>query len=218
MDALSPGKSLVDKAYDAILNAICAGEFRPGKRLNQDEIAAQLNISRQPVNSAIAMLKSQRFLQDTGKRGVVVSPVDTNLFTSIYQFRLAVDPLATRLATPRFTEETMATGRHIIEHGKSSVRNDDRSAALRADMEFHELIYQLSGNIIICDVMQLNWKHLQRSMGEVLRTPGMSLRVWNEHSNIFNAILEGNADCAAALMREHLSQAIERTPQFIVSD
>lgn len=211
MEALTPTTSLVEKAYGAILEAICTGELRSGERLNQDEIAEKLNVSRQPVNSAIAMLKSQRFLMDTGRRGVVVSPVDLEMFRSIYQFRSAVEPLAARLASPRVTREAITLGRSIIERGKADVQRGDAAAVLRADMAFHELIYSLSGNQIVQDVMHLNWRHLQRSMSEVLRAPGMSLRVWKEHDHIFSAMVVNDGDTAAELMRQHIVSAMERT-------
>lgn len=210
MEALPRNKTLVEQAYDALLEAICSGDVRPGDRLNQDELAQQLNVSRQPINSAIAMLKSQRFVQDTGKRGVVVAPIDQDLFDSIYQFRTVVEPLATELATIRMTSEAVTMGRDIIARGKSCVQSGDHASALRADMDFHSLIYQLSGNLIISDTMTLNWRHLQRAMSEVLSVPGATLRVWKEHEQIFNAMVRSDAETAASLMKDHMVNAAPR--------
>jgi len=75
MDAIKPKKSLVDETYEALVYSICAGEFLPGERLNQDEIAIRLNVSRQPVNSAVAILRANGFVEDTGRRGVVVAAI-----------------------------------------------------------------------------------------------------------------------------------------------
>lgn len=210
MEALAPNKTLVEKAYEALLEAICCGDVRPGDRLNQDELALKLNVSRQPINSAIAMLKAQRFVQDTGKRGVIVAPIDQNLFDSIYQFRTAVEPLAVELACERMTSEAVGLGREIIAHGKSCVQSADHAAALQADMDFHSLIYQLSGNLIIVDTMMLNWRHLQRAMSEVLSVPGTSLRVWKEHEQVFSAMVRGDVRSAAELMKAHMVNAAPR--------
>lgn len=210
MEALRPAKTLVEQAYEALLEAICTGDIRSGDRLNQDDLAQQLNVSRQPINSAIAMLKAQRFVEDTGKRGVVVAPIDQNLFESIYQFRTAVEPLAVELATKRITNEAVKLGRDIISRGKSCVQSGDHTAALRADMDFHALIYHLSGNLIIADTMKLNWRHLQRAMSEVLSVPGTTLRVWKEHEQIFNAVVRNDATGAASLMKDHMVNAAPR--------
>ena len=211
MEALTQKKTLVEQAYDALLEAICSGDIKAGERLNQDELADRLQVSRQPVNSAIAMLKAQRFVQDTGKRGVVVAPIDQTLFDSIYQFRTAVEPLAVELATKHMTKEAVSLGREIIARGKCHVQSGDHASALRADMDFHSLIYALSGNIIIADSMNLNWRHLQRAMSEVLSVPGATLRVWKEHDQIFSGMVNGEDKHAAKLMREHIEHAMRRS-------
>ncbi|NGO53721.1 GntR family transcriptional regulator [Allomesorhizobium camelthorni] len=210
MEAISPSKSLVDKTYGALLDAICTGEFRPGQRLGQDEIAERLKVSRQPVNSAIAMLRAQRFVIDTGRRGVEVAPVDAKLFESIYQVRGAIEPLAVELATPRLSPGSITRGREIVARGTRLMHANDARGVLQADIDFHTLIYELSGNEIITDMMQLNWGHLRRSMGEVLRFPGMTLQVWKEHKAIFKAMSEGSASVAADLMRQHIVNAPRR--------
>jgi DNA-binding GntR family transcriptional regulator len=210
MEPLAPHKTLVEQTYDALLDAICSGAIKAGQRLNQDELAEQLNVSRQPVNSAIAMLKAERFVQDTGKRGVVVAPIDQTLFESIYEFRSVVEPLAVQLATEHMTNKAISLGRDIIARGKSHVQSGDKVAALQADMDFHDLIYRLSGNVIIADVMRRNWRHLQRSMNEVLSVPGVTLRVWKEHDQIFNAMVKNDGETAASLMRFHMQNAAPR--------
>lgn len=211
MEVIAPSKSLVEKTYDALLDAICTGALKPGVRIAQDEIAEKLNVSRQPVNSAIAMLKAQRFVQDTGRRGVTVAPVDRRLFDSIYQFRSAVEPLAVELATPRLNPDAIARGRAIVERGTTLMEAGDTNGVLHADIDFHTLIYELSGNDIILDTMRLNWQHLRRSMGEVLRFPGMTSQVWKEHAAIFEEMAAGNAKLAANHMRSHIADAPKRT-------
>ncbi len=210
MDAIAPTKSLVEMTYDALVDAICAGVFKPGERLTQDEIAERLNVSRQPVNNAIAMLRAQRLVIDTGRRGVEVAPVDRRLFESIYEFRSVVEPLAVQLATPRLNSAAIRRGRAIVERGSALVQKGDPKAVLQADIDFHTLIYQSSGNQIIVDTMRLNWLHLRRSMGEVLRFPGMTIHVWKEHKEIFEAMAAGDVATAAKKMRSHIVEAPKR--------
>lgn len=210
MEAIAPAKSLVERTYEAILDAICTGVFRPGERLTQDDVAERLNVSRQPVNSAIAMLKAQRFVEDTGRRGVVVAPVDLELFTSIYQVRSALEPLAVELATPRLDAAAARKGRAIVARGMRLVEAGDTPGVLQADIDFHSLIYQASGNPVIVDTMRLNWQHIRRSMGRVLSFPGMSVQVWKEHEAIFEAMVGGDAQGAAAQMRSHIMEAPKR--------
>lgn len=210
MESLTPPKSLVDQAYKVILDALCDGTFKPGERLTQEDIAARLNVSRQPVTHALAVLKSQGFLAQSGRRGLMVTEIDPSFFEAIYQFRSAVEPLAVKLAIPRMTKQAIVRGRSLVEHGRNMVVAGDSRASLQADMDFHSFIYDLSGNPIIGETMRLHWNHLRRAMGQVLRHPGMSISVWQEHDRILEAMIRGDADGAAELMRRHVVDAFER--------
>lgn len=210
MHSLEAPKSLVDQAYEVILDALCDGTFKSGERLTQEDIAARLNVSRQPVTHALVVLKSQGFLAASGKRGLTVTSVEPEFFEAIYQFRSAIEPLAVRLATPRLTKQAILRGRSLVEHGRNMVAAGDSRATLQADMDFHSFIYDLSGNPLIGETMRLYWRHLRRAMGQVLSYPGMSISVWQEHSRILERMIRGDADAGAELMRRHLIDAYER--------
>lgn len=210
MHSLEPSTSLVDQAYTVILDALCDGTFKPGERLTQDDIAARLSVSRQPVTHALAVLKAQGFLMQSGRRGLTVTAVEPEFFQAIYQFRSAVEPLAVSLATQRLTKNAIVRGRSLVEHGRNLVVAGDARATLQADMDFHAFIYELSGNPIIGETMRLHWLHLRRAMGQVLRYPGMSISVWQEHSRILERMIFGDAAGAADLMRRHVVEAYER--------
>lgn len=207
---LTENKSLMDQTYEVILEALCDGTFRPGDRVTQEDIALRLNVSRQPVTHALAVLRSQGFLEPVGKRGLTVAPVDPEMFKAIYQFRSAVEPLAVELATPQLTSKDIVKGRSLVEHGRNMVVANDPRASLNADIAFHSFIYEKSGNPLIGQTMRLHWQHLQRAMGEVLRYPGMSISVWHEHDQILETMVRGDAREAGELMRRHLLDAFGR--------
>lgn len=212
MRSIQSPKRLVAQTYEAILDALCDGTFKPGDRLMQEDIAARLKVSRQPVIQALEVLKAQGFLAPApaGRRGLTVTSVDPEFFEAIYQFRSAVEPLAVKLATPRLTKRAILRGRSLVEHGRNMAVADNSEASLQADMDFHSLIYEFSGNPLIGETMRLHWRNLRRAMAEVLRYPGLSTGVWQEHGRILEEMVRGNADAAAELMRRHLVEAYDR--------
>lgn len=210
METIKPQKSLVDQTYEILLNAICTGEFAPGTRLNQDELAARLNVSRQPVNSAISILRTNRLVVDTGRRGVVVAEPDISLFQSIYEFRSVIEPLAVELACTRLPPDAASEAEEILIRGERAVGARDTKALLEADIDFHQMLYRWSGNPVIDTSMQLNWHHIRRSMVEVLKTPLAAVSSWAEHRNIARAVLAGDKAAAAQAMRHHITHANEK--------
>jgi DNA-binding GntR family transcriptional regulator len=210
MERLSPGPTLIEQAYNAILGAICGGRISPGARLNQDELAATLHISRQPVGQALSVLKSQGFVRDNGRRGLIVAPLEREFFRSIYQLREALDAMAARLAADRRTPADAARGRKLVAEGRKALAGGDMEALVDADLRFHMWIYQVAGNPLLVETMRLYWNHLRRAMGEILRYPSSRATIWEEHQRILRAIVEGDPDAASAGALAHAHDAAER--------
>lgn len=210
MESLKPQKTLVERVYESILDAICDGSLPAGARVTQDELAARLEVSRQPVMTALGLLKQQGFLVERGRRGLQVAPADRARFDAIYEFRSAVEPLAASLAAHRRTAEWLSQARALVAEGKRVAAAGDAAATLQADVDLHSLIYAASGNPLIIDSMQTHWQHLRRSMGEVLQRPRFTQKVWKEHEEIVEAIAAGDGALAAQLIGEHVRDAHER--------
>lgn len=212
MDRIGPKKNLVDQTYEILLDAICTGELVPGERLTQDQIAARLNVSRQPVNSAISILKAHRFVEDTGRRGVVVSALDPELLRSILEFRGVIEPFAVRLAGERLPPEAADEAGPVLRRGRQAIAAADARGLLQADAEFHEMLYRWTRNPVIQNAMRLNWHHIRRTMAEAVRDPDSARRVWDDHDDIIDALLAGRIDAAAERMRQHVGASRYRLP------
>jgi DNA-binding GntR family transcriptional regulator len=210
MQSIKPKRTLVDEVYEILVDAICLREFEPGERLNQDEIASRLNVSRQPVNSAIAILKADNLVEDTGRRGVIVTPIDPDLSASIYEYRMVIEPFAIELAAEHLPEDARIEADRVLEEGRNAVARAEIRALLQADCAFHEMIYAWSRNRVIQKSMQVAWNHLRRDMAEVLRDETRAERTWEEHAAIIDALMVGDGKGAAELMRDHLRNAHER--------
>jgi DNA-binding GntR family transcriptional regulator len=209
MDMVKPRRSLVEQTYDILVDAICTGEIQPGERLNHDEIAAKLNVSRQPVNSAISILKANGLVEDTGRRSVVVTRFDRHLFHSIYDFRVIVEPFAVRQAGRALTSADREMADRVLQEADSALRLGNLGASVRADMMFHEMIYSWSRNRVIQTSMRTNWHHIRRSMAEVLSDPTTIAPVWEQHHDIVQRLFRGETEEAAAIMEQHIKQSYE---------
>jgi len=210
MESIKPQKSLVEQVHEAILDAICDGTLAAGTAMTQDELAARLQVSRQPVMTALGLLRNQGFLVERGRRGLQVAPADRARFEAIYEFRTAIEPLAAALASQRRSAEWVGRARAVVAEGRRVAAAGDAKATLQADIDFHMLIYEASGNPLFVESMQTHWLHLRRSMGEVLQRPRFTQKVWKEHAAILEAITAGHAEEAARLIGGHVREAHER--------
>ena len=207
MTSLQPQPTMVVQAYQAILDAICEGRLEPGERITQESIAQKLEVSRQPVGQALALLRQQKFLTEAGRRGLMVAPLDREFMRWIYELRLGIEPLAAALAARNAAPADIKRGETMVASGKRAVSEGSIAELIAADMAFHMYLYELSRNRLFVELMQELWNHLRRAMREVLAHREYRKAIWVEHEQILRAISHRNGDAAASLVRAHLQQA-----------
>jgi DNA-binding GntR family transcriptional regulator len=215
LQALPAPESLIDRTYQQMLAAIADGTLLPGQRIRQAELADTLGVSRQPVSHALHLLKRQGLVEDYGRKGMRVVPLDPIRVMQLYQVREAIDGLAARLATQRPQDHAeLDSLRRQLDAGAQFDATTPIPVLVRADTEFHRTLYRLSGNPAIEEMTGPLWPHLMRSMAMVLRAPDYAARVWHhEHAAILRHILAGDPAGAEAAARDHAATAARLTAQ-----
>ncbi|MCP1550313.1 MULTISPECIES: GntR family transcriptional regulator [Methylorubrum] len=207
MQSVTLVPTLVGQIYDRILSEICDGTLPANTRLIQDELAEAYDVSRQPVQQALALLRDRGFVINAPKRGVVVAELDIDFVRSAYEIREVLDGLACRLAAERSPREAGA-GREILERGRAAVASGAVAEQIAEDIAFHQFVNALSRNRAIEEAARPYWHHMRRIMGEVLRVDrGVDARVWDEHAAILDAIIGNDPEAAERLGREHIRRA-----------
>lgn len=209
MPPFSAEPDLSERIHDALVDAICSGEYKPGARITQEELAERFGVSRQPVLQAMMLLRREGFLVEAGRKGVCVAPLDTQQARNLYIVRAALDGAAARLAAGRYTPELARRGRLLLDVGRRAAASGHVANAIEADIDFHLFIYEASGNPLLAETAQPHWQHLRRVMAAVLGEDDLRINVWGEHEGILRALEAGDAREAEALIRDHAEQAAD---------
>ena len=165
--------ALIDQVHDRLVDAIADGTLPPGQRLTQEEIAARLGVSRQPVSHALQVLRRRGLLEEAGKRGLIVAPLDAGRLRGLYQVRAVLEGLAASLAATRMQAGLIAApeideGNAILARGNAVAQSGALADLIDADVAFHSYVHRLSGNDSIVDTVAEQWPQFRRSMGAVL--------------------------------------------------
>ena len=207
MKALSVQPNLVEQVRDAILEDIAEGALAPGDRVIQEQVAQALGVSRQPVQQALLLLRGQGVLLDAPGRGLLVAPLDPDHVQHMYDMRAVIEGLACRRAAELNADRAARQGRALIEAGRKAAASGAVAKMIRADIRFHEFIYELSGNPLIGPALETHLTYTQRVMGEVLMRDEKPRDIWDQHALILDAVAGGDGDRAEALVRSHISGA-----------
>lgn len=207
MSPIQIAPSLTEQVYNAILDQICSGALPAGAHLVQEKLAAQLGVSRQPVQQALLLLRTQGLLRDAPGRGLMVAPLDLDHVRNLYEIRAAVDGLASAKAAERGRGAARAEGPAFIDRGRAAVASRSIARMIAADMDFHFFLYRLAENPLVAEVSTPHWSYLRRVMGEVLLHGETPADIWEQHERILEAVIAGDAALAEQLARSHASHA-----------
>ncbi len=207
---LSSNLDLVQRVYDAMLDAICSGEIGPSERLTQEVVAQMLGVSRQPVLQAIRLLEKDGLIQSLpNKKGFGVVALTATSVSQLYMVRAALDSLAAKGAGAVPRPDLRDAGFALLKSGRIAAQNSDLKALVLADLAFHQFIYAACANPILIQTAQLHWHQTRRVMSHYLRDPSSFRGVWNEHHAILDAIVKGEARLAERLSRQHALDSID---------
>ena len=210
MRPLPTAPSRSEQVYTALRDSIRDCTLAPGTALVQEDIANMLGVSRQPVQQAMALLKSDGLVVERGGRGLYVAPIDATRMAHHYQVRRVLDQLAAGLVASRAARDSAFCGEvaqrctAIRAAGDAALKADNPAEAVAHDADFHALLYELSGNPLIGPTAEMHWNFLRRVMVGVLTHASRGPVVWDQHRQIVDAVLAGDPDAAAELAAEHV--------------
>ncbi len=222
---------LTEQVYDAIADEICDGALPAGTHLVQEQLAAKLGVSRQPVQQAMALLKADGMVEEIGRRGLRVTPLDLDLMRHHYDIRASLDGLAARMAAtrardvPGTAQAIGKQGQAILGLGIAAVNRGAVGDQVRHDEALHKLLYESSGNPLLVRTAEPHWRFLRRAMGEVLRHAELPSDIWRQHAEILEAVVAGDPPRAEALIVAHdleaakaLQRALAERPAAAAAD
>jgi DNA-binding GntR family transcriptional regulator len=135
-----------DGIVQAIRQALLEGRFKPGESLSDVAIAKEMNVSRSPVREALLVLAQQGLITHSQNYGFSVLGFTDTDHREIDQIRLKLEALALTLARVRLTGEDLNAVQALNERMASLSREGHLTDWVRAEVEFHGLLWELSGN------------------------------------------------------------------------
>lgn len=135
-------RRLATHLYDAILRA----ELRPGERIVEGRVARQLRVAQGSLREALQELEHQGLVTKQDNRGTFVIKLEAEDVEDIYVVRQQLEPLAAKLARERLTSDHLAQMVALVNKMETAGSKRDFVELLKSDLDFHRLIWRLSGS------------------------------------------------------------------------
>jgi DNA-binding GntR family transcriptional regulator len=202
-------RSLRDRAYDDIREAILTGALRPGERIKERDVAAQMGISTTPVKEALRRLEQDGLVVSQPRRGAVVGPLVLTPPEEILEIRAHLEGLAARFAAQKMTvEEKGALAAELEDLEALNRETHDGEVIAEATNAFHHSIRDGADSVFLDRFLDTLAPFDRTIRVRSTLDPDEASIDTREHRAMLDAILAGDGETAERVMHEHIHRVI----------
>lgn len=192
------------KLRDEIENLIVTGEFAPGARLDEVQLATRFGVSRTPIREALMQLDAIGLVEIRPRRGAVVTDPAPGRVFEMFEVMAELEGMAGASAARRHVEEDRHALLAAHANCERSAESGDTDAYYYDNEIFHRAIYAASHSGFLEDQCVALHRRLRPYRRLQLRVRNRMKVSFDEHAGIVQAILAGDADLARKLLRDHV--------------
>ncbi|MGE4426123.1 MAG: GntR family transcriptional regulator [Solirubrobacteraceae bacterium] len=205
------------RVYAALRDAILDARFAPGRKLSENELAGQFDVSRTPIREVLAALRDERLVEVVPQVGTLVTRISDEGVRDAAFVREALECAAVRLAAERARPDDVVRLRGDLDAQQRAVDAGDHRLFDRLDDELHQRLCAVSGRAIAWDLSRRANGHLARVRRLSLPDPDYLEAMVAEHRTVVDAVAEGDADRAEESLRHHLRMVLSALPALRAS-
>jgi DNA-binding GntR family transcriptional regulator len=195
---------LADRAYADLRDRIVTLRIAPGAPIDEDVLGSELGIGRTPVREAIKRLALENLVTVFPRRGTFASEINITDLADICDVRVQLEGHAAFRAAQRITPAQREELDGLLDELDRSQGSDDTEALMGLDTRVHRFVHGCTGNPYLEETLGRYFNLSLRIWYLVLdRLPHLFARV-HEHRDLLDAIADGDADRARAIVAEHI--------------
>lgn len=182
--------------------------IRPGQRINEVELAKELNVSRTPLREALNRLVAERLISSQPGKGFFCRELDVKTVYDLYELRVILEEATIRQACMRATDEELLALKNNEYAAGLAYNGMTIGETTTADEAFHLAIIRLAKNDENVRLLNLINERIR-----FIRWVDMLTRVKQtktEHRFIMEALEVRDADRAGELMRAHIVKRMDQ--------
>lgn len=199
------GETARDYAFKVLKANIVSLELKPGTLISENEIAAELGISRTPVREAIIDLAKASIIETYPQKGNFVALIDSEFVEESRFLRRVLDTAVIEVACETASEQDIEELEDNVQLQEFYLEKGNAEKIYELDNLFHKLIYQAAGKNIIYDMSSTIMIHFDRVRTLSVETV-KDMKIVNDHRAMLEAIKKKDKAQAVAMVDKHLNR------------
>jgi len=199
--------TIKEQVYQVIKESILNEQLKPGDRIQEVQIAKDLNVSRSPVRSAINELIGEGLLESIPNKSVKVRRLSEKEILDTYEFRVMLERYAIEKVVARLNPEIDRTLAEFSRQFMECCTYDQLLRYVEVDTKFHTFLVEAAGNDMVFETLHrisvlvtpfrvISLKSKERFQASI-----------DEHTGIIDAIRAKDAHLAVQRCESHLTLA-----------
>ena len=206
MNRILDRPNLREQVYDILRDMIIRREIEPGEKINEENLAERIGVSRTPVRETLCRLENEGIVKVIPRRGAFVTQLSGEAVAEVLQIREALEGLVARLATQRMDKATLDALRSCLHRVDTTPENSRQPIQYtRAEEDFHAILLDACGNQMLKNMMEVVNAHLKLIRVRTVVLPGRARKSVEEHHQILKAIEKRDVGLAEEIMRKHVA-------------
>lgn len=199
--------SRTEQIEQGLEKLILSGEFKPGERLIEIDLARRFGTSRGPLREAMQTLAARGLVEMARNKGVIVRSISTREAMGLYDVRAALFGLAGRILTDRLNDIMLETMYRFVEEMEVLAKARSFEDYYRKNLAFHDFLITATDNQVLATEYRGFVKKLHLCRARSLVQAG-GLAVSNrEHSEMIDAVASGDRLRAQEAFFRHVERA-----------
>lgn len=203
------------QVLNKLMDWIMDGTLKMGEKLNSEEIARQLGVSRMPIREALKSLEKMGLAESVPYVGMKLVSLTQNDVMQIYLMRQSMEPLVAVYSCKNITSDELDELKKIHQEYIQVVTEPtlDAKKLYLANRKFHFAMYSVSKMDRICAVIEELWDTLSFFKliygREVIHNSGGVDAMIAEHESYINALEQGDAEFLKKQLYDNLQKRID---------
>jgi DNA-binding GntR family transcriptional regulator len=201
MNIIGVTQSIVNHIRDQIIS----GEFKPGQKLNEVEIANSLNVSRPPLREAFRILEHEQLVTNIPRKGTYITELSRENLDDIYRTREMIECFAIDTLEAKNIKDF-----YRIEKALGSISQTDpinKIAYLEAFNRFHINLVEEAGNPLLVHFYRAIHSNLARYQFFFLND--ISRFSQEDHREIYCLLKNGEYGKSKELLKMHIRKFVQ---------
>ncbi|MDW3225008.1 MAG: GntR family transcriptional regulator [Paracoccaceae bacterium] len=195
-----------EAAYAQLRAAIREGQFQPGERLREVDVAERLALSRTPVREALRKLESDGIVEHRPRIGAVIRTLSRPEVVELYEMRLVLERTAAEMAAKHASVAEIDALEGL--NAQIGAARDDAQRASALNQKFHHCIYLATRNRFLLESARALNNALMLLGPTTLADEARIKTVFAQHQNIIAALRDGDPPAAGTAAETHLQTSL----------